>query len=452
MAAMRMDVRGTIVFIALSMLLMFGLAALADEPTPANGQLQPIPHQTAPDAVVPEPSQETALHPNGAVPDDNGQCEDFCGMPCCSLPGRFWLRGDYLMWWTSGMRLPPLVTTSPQGTSSADAGVLGLPTTKILFGDERVFDNGRSGFRTTMGFWLDNCHAWGVEVDYFELGGESRDYASGYSNGLPILARPIYNTQTIAQSRELVAYPKEVAGEVTVGTKDFFRSAGVDLSYNLCCCDSCDPCADNCCPTMLFCCRTDLLIGYRHYRLNDSVRVHENLRSLSEPTEDWLYDIKDSFRARNDFQGSELGLRTQIHRGCWSVDFLVKVALGINRQEVLIDGQTIITPPDQPVQVRDGGVFAVRSNEGLYKRDVFTVIPQLGVDFSYQLNCNWRAFLGYNVLYWGCVARSADQIDLNVDPRNIPNVQDPALPFPAYPGKTTCFWAHGVNVGLEFRF
>jgi hypothetical protein len=435
------------------MSLVLGRMASAQEPRPANGQLQPIPHP-ATEPAAPEAGQEATLQPNGISPDGEEPCADFCGMPCCSLPGRFWLRADYLMWWTSGMRLPPLVTTSTDpNTPSANVGVLGDPRTAILFGDERVFDNGRSGARATIGVWLDNCHHWGVEMDYFELGGESRDYASGYSTGYPYLARPLYNTLTIAQSRELVAYTGEVEGEVTVGTKDYFRSAGVDLTYNLCCCDSCDSCADECCPTMLFCCRTDLIVGYRHYRLNDSVLVHENLRKLSAPTENWLFDIKDSFRAQNDFQGSELGLRTRIHRGCWSVELLAKMALGVNRQQVVIDGQTIVTPPaPQPVQVRDGGVFAVRTNEGLYTRDVFTVIPQLGVDFSYQLNCNWRAFLGYNVLYWGCVVRSGDQIDLNVDPRNVPIVQDPALPFPAYPGKTTCFWAHGVNVGLEFRF
>ena len=66
--------------------------------------------------------------------DDQCQCQDFCGTAFCGPPGRVWLRADYLMWFTTGTRLPPLVTTSPQGTPANQAGVLGAPGTTILFG------------------------------------------------------------------------------------------------------------------------------------------------------------------------------------------------------------------------------------------------------------------------------------------------------------------------------
>ena len=39
---------------------------------------------------------------------------------------RLWVDTDYLMWWTAGAGTPPLVTTSPQGTNPAVAGVLVL--------------------------------------------------------------------------------------------------------------------------------------------------------------------------------------------------------------------------------------------------------------------------------------------------------------------------------------
>ena len=91
-----------------------------------------------------------------------------------------------------------------------------------------------------------------------------------------------------------------------------------------------------------------------------------------------------------------------------------------------------------------------------YERDAFTMIPELGVDLGYQVNCRWRAHLGYNILYWGCVSRAADQISLYVDPRNVPSssAYNPAaaLPFPQFPDKTACFWAQGMNAGAEFRF
>jgi len=419
------------------------------DPPPAN-EMTPLPEQNG-------KVQEGQAEDQQAIEEEEDDCEEFCGFPCCTPPGKLWLRADYLMWWTNGIRLPPLVTTSPQGTTASEAGVLGYPNTTILFGDQTVANDGRAGIRITMGMWLDNCHNWGIEVDYFTIGEKNANF-NEYSTGDPILARPLYNVQTIAQSRELVAYPDIVEGRVTADAKDYFQGTGVWLTYNLCCNECGEPCcetADECCcaPPLMYCCRTDLLVGFRYYKHSSSVLIREDLRVTQEgPTENWLFDITDNFRARNDFYGSELGLRTRVHRGRWSLEMLAKVAVGNTRQVITIEGQTIVTPTDQPTEIREGGVFAVRSNMGTYNRDAFTMIPQLGVEVGYQLNCNWRAYMGYNLLYWGCIAQAADQIDLYIDPRNIPPTQDPALPFPAFSGKTSCFWAQGANVGLECRF
>ena len=225
-------------------------------------------------------------------------------MPCCSPPGRFWLRGDFLMWWTNGMRLPPLVTTSPQGTPRGQAGVLGSPATTILFGDQTIANDGRPGFRTTLGMWLDNCHSWDLEFDYFNLGEREANFSQS-STGDPILARPLYDVQAMQQSSQLVAYPGVVEGTVTVNAKDYFQSAGVSLSYSLCCCNCCavvrlvrpGSVREACGPPLLFCCRTDLLVGYRYYNLSDSVAINENLRSLEPATLDFVTTVDDSFRA-----------------------------------------------------------------------------------------------------------------------------------------------------------
>ena len=71
-------------------------------------------------------------------------------------------------------------------------------------------------------------------------------------------------------------------------------------------------------------------------------------------------------------------------------------------------------------------------------------MPQLGLELGYQLSCHWRAYIGYDLLYWGIVAKAADQIDLNLDPRNFPPSTQRGLPFPQFPGKTDSFWAQGV--------
>ena len=183
------------------------------------------------------------------------------------------------------------------------------------------------------------------------------------------------------------------------------------------------------------------------------------MRDLSSSsTRLWTFNVLDSFRTRNDFYGGELGLRTQINRGRWSLDFLTKLALGDTSTIIGIMGTTTATPPSQPTQPTTlGGVLALPSNIGTYyQRDAFTMIPELGLDLGYQVNCHWRVHLGYDIIYWGCVSRAADQISPYVDPRNIPShtsVYNPtASPFPQFPDKTACFWVQGMNVGTEFRF
>ncbi len=109
-----------------------------------------------------------------------------------------WVQAEGLVWWLKGNRLPALVTTSPNGTPRAQAGVLGAPGTNVLFGDERVDGEAHGGFRTAMGVrlghWFDCLMDSELEFDYFWLGDgqSSGDFYAG-SLGDPILARPFYN-------------------------------------------------------------------------------------------------------------------------------------------------------------------------------------------------------------------------------------------------------------------
>ncbi len=350
----------------------------------------------------------------------------------------------------------------PQWNAGGPSGRVGHPGTTVLFGDATMGDDMRSGFRTTFGMWLGPCHRWDVEFDYLSLGERSNEF-SMFSTGFPILARPFFNVETNAQASELVAYPGVLQGTVAAVARTYLQAAGMTFSRNLCscdsCCESCDCCEETCggapacCPPLLHCCRTDLLIGFRYYNLADFVGVTEDLGVTQPgPSQGTAIGVSDNFRASNNFYGSEIGLRTQIYRGRWSFEVLTKIAMGNNHQTITIDGQTTITPLGGTTQTYDAGVLAGGTNGGVYQRDQFTIIPQLGLEVGYQLNCHWRAYLGCDLLYWGAVTRAADQIDLNLDPRNFPPITAQGLPFPQFPGKTDAFWAAGLHLGLERRF
>src|SRR5262249_13779926 len=83
--------------------------------------------------------------------------------------GGTWAEAEYLLWWMRGASLPPLVTTSPPGTPQSQAGVLGAPGTRVLFGGSDVNDEARSGGRFRLGTWLDDCQRFGLEVGGFLL-------------------------------------------------------------------------------------------------------------------------------------------------------------------------------------------------------------------------------------------------------------------------------------------
>jgi Putative beta barrel porin-7 (BBP7) len=434
-------------------LILSAAFSFAAAPAPSEGSTEEIPTPAAT-----EKTEIVTTANEGNITTE--QCGEagctFEGVPLCSPPGRFWVRGDWMMWWTNGSNLPPLVTTSPQGTPQAQAGVLGQPGTSILFGNSTVYDDARAGVRITFGGWLDNCHRWGLEADWLTLGGKSINFVDT-SNGNPILARPFFNVQTNAQDSQLKAYPGVVTGTVNVIGNDSFESVGLDLRLNLCCnscgdccsetCDAgCGPsCSDPCC---LYYCRTDLLVGYRHYTMTDNLSIGENIFDTRVNSR---FLITDIFDTRNEFNGTELGLNTELRRGRWSLGLLAKMAIGENHETATINGTTTIdngqTQTTTPV-----GIYAVASNSGVHPKDQFVVIPQFGAELGCQVTCRTRIFAGYNLIYWAPVMRAGDQIDLNIDPRQFAPPVAGALPFPQYLARQTNFWAQGINIGAEYRF
>jgi hypothetical protein len=400
-------------------------------------------------------SLERNLEPKVCVECDDEECGKCAKLPVYNFPNRFWFRGDYLYCWTSETPRVPLVTTSPPGTPSTQAGV--LPNATILYGDQPNNDC-RSGARATVGMWIEPSRTWGLEFDYLTIGSRANNFDQN-STGDPILARPFFNIETGLQASHLVAYPGIVSGSIAVDAEDYFQSAGALVSYFLCssgtCGETCDPCLaagnDNDCFTLST--RTDLLAGFRYYNLSDRLGVVENTRiTQTGPTQNTTFQVTDNFRARNDFYGAELGLRTRMYRSRWSFEFLGKLALGNTHQMVTVNGQTVVNAPNQPTQTFKTGFLGLYTNGGSHQADVFTMVPQLGAEMGYQVSDKLRVFCGYNLIYWACVSRAADQIDLNIDPRNLPPPLSGSAPFPTYPDKQSSFWAQGINAGFECRF
>lgn len=367
---------------------------------------------------------------------------------------------DYMAMWVKGNQLPPLVTTSPLGTPQAQAGVLPVSaTTSILFGGERVDQDMRSGGRINLGYWLIDGEFLGVEGQYFALQpGHTRfDATSIFSDGIQpgdqILARPFFNVNpNLPEPRQdaaIVAFPDPYTlfqsqgpldGSINIKTTSNLQSAGALLRKLI---------------WMDFTsrCRLDLLLGYRFMRYDDSVIIDDAWDFL--PNSGIIGPVsfasQDTFSAKNQFHGGELGVKAQKYWGPLSAEIVAKVAFGNNHQTMYIDGfNTITTVAGSSTTA--GGLLAQPTNMGTYDRNVFAILPEGNVNLRLDLTANLRATLGYTYVYMNRVQRSGEAINTTVNPTQFSGGTLVGDAKPSFTFNSTPFWAQGATAGIEYRW
>src|SRR6202040_2758039 len=99
---------------------------------------------------------------------------------------------------------------------------------------------------------------------------------------------------------------------------------------------------------------------------------------------------------------------------------LGKVALGATHEVVDIHGATVLTSPAGATVVTPAGFLASESNSGHFTRDVFAVVPELGINVGCQITRHLRASVGYTFLYWSSVVRPGGQVDVGLSGTRIP--------------------------------
>lgn len=371
---------------------------------------------------------------------------------------RIYVQADYLSFWTKGNALPPLVTTSPLGTPQSQAGRLPVSaTTAILFGGNRVDQGQRNGGRINVGYWLIDGEFLGIEGQYFALqqGSTGFDAVSNFSSNpnSQILARPFFNVDpNLAMPEQdalIVAFPDGfnlgaftgiLDGAINIRTTSNLQSAGA-LMRRLIWIDF----------TMQR--RLDLLLGYRFFRIGDSVTINDqsDFIGTSDPV-NISFVSQDLFSSRNLFNGGEIGLKWQSYHGRLSLELIGKCAFGNNHQETYINGFTVRTVDGQAPVEFEGGLLAQPTNIGTHRRNVFAVLPEANANLRFDITCNLRATLGYTFIYINRVQRSGDAINLTVNGSQIDGGTLVGPPEPAFRPDDTAFWAHGVSAGVEYRW
>lgn len=355
------------------------------------------------------------------------------------IAGRVEARIEWLLWFGKGDRVPPLVTTGP-GTPRDQAGVLGAAGTTVLFGDEGLNESAGDRAHFGLDYWLTRDHGAGVEFQYFFLGRNTQSFQAD-DNSFAVLARPIFNTATQAEDAALTAYPGVQSGSANVAATSDLQGAEALLRKTWFCRESG---------------RLDFLLGYRYVRLSDDLRIDE-AETFIDPTGTVpvgsTLALTDRFSTVNEFQGADFGVASDWRCGRFDWGVVLKIGLGNTNSRVSISGNTVATEPTLAPVASQGGLLAQASNIGQYEQNRFTMLPELGVNFGFDLTRRLRLTGGYSLLYWGGVARSGDQIDLNLAPEQFPPSQNAAASrFPQFRFAATDYWAQGLSLGLDCRF
>jgi len=470
-------------------------SSAAPRPFPTGGQL--IWHRADPEPIhMPqaEPPLESgpvqsgpALNPGtplarplapGYTDDGCGSCMEACPCSCdpdgscCCYPGnRFYASAEALFWMTNGDRLPPLVTTGP-ADAGRSAGGIGVPGTQILYGNQSVGDQLRTGGRFMAGYWFDDCRQFGLEAGFLFLGSANDNFIAT-SDGSRVLTRPALIMEPFAtRAVEVVGRPAAFdaagnlvvpafAGAIQVSHHSSFWGSEANFRSNLLCGEN------------YF---LDGLLGFRSLNLSERLDIVETPQILTPSifldtgftappgaffaVNQELDVVHDSFATKNRFYGGQVGLAGETRYGPVSFGFTGKLGLGSNQQSVDIIGTTSTTVFPGPFGpgfnvLSNGGFLALGSNIGHYTRNVFSVTPELTLNVGYQLTDHVRAFVGYNFMYWSNVVRPGQQIDLAVNASQPPLALVPGVvgtPRPVFAFHGSDFYAQGAQVGLEVRY
>lgn len=378
------------------------------------------------------------------------------GEPDGSL--RTWIDAEYLLWWFEPAPVSqPLVTTGPPSTLFRPGnGAFGLSNTSLLSGNGIMAGGPYSGYRLEGG-WINTCDEFGFEGQFYYLAPHNiSDTFSSNSSGSPLLARPIIDAATGANSVLFVSSPGNSTGSINVTSNTGLLNADANLLW---------PALRGCCDETEIIKFVHLLGGFRYLNFRENLSIAQSTAFL--PSGIGFFDglpvtspgslgIGDNFHALNQFYGGQIGFQAGLVWWRFAINATGKAAIGSMREEESISGVTTAYQFGT-TQTTSGGLLAQSSNIGAHNRNMFAFIPEGNLTFSLEITPQIKLTLGWSVLWISNLARPGDMLDRTVNRTLVPSSQSffPGVGGPARPGFTwngTDFLATGLNVGLGLRF
>jgi hypothetical protein len=368
------------------------------------------------------------------------------------------LEGEYLLWWLrpGGTDQPLLTTGTLTNPITSGSGVLGTPTTSVLAGNQNFNQGPYSGFRVNAG-WIHCDDTFGVTGSFFYLTQRGRDFPfNSDTGGNPLIARPVVDARTGAETVLFVAAPNAFSGGADISSSTLLF--GFDANGLL-------PVRRGCCDDEVNC-YVNLLGGFRYLNLRDDLSIVSNTAVLPAGitffnglpvTSPGSLGVTDDFRTLNQFYGGQIGAQAGVTWWLFNINGVAKIAAGTMREEANISGTTTASFFNGPTQTTNGGLLAGNTNIGSHTRNIFAVVPEGQLNVQVEITSQIKLMLGYTILYVSNVQRPGQLIDRSVNRTALPSSElfNPGVPGPAHPAflwSGTDFWAQGVNFGISLRF
>ncbi|HEY7159132.1 MAG TPA: BBP7 family outer membrane beta-barrel protein [Gemmataceae bacterium] len=420
----------------------------AEAPTPAEQKAappnvlppQPVPARPAPPPPEDLPAPAPTLVPPPTPPPGPPPLAPplFADAALDGFATRFWLSADYLLWWTKGDHLPPLITTG--SPTDAVPGAIGQPGTQVLFGGDSS-NQLHSGARFRGGYWITHDQTFGVDGTFFFLGSRSGRFDET-SDGVPILTRPFFNPNSNQEDAFLTAFPAQQNGSLAATLSSRLWGADADLRG------------------MLFrgaSYQVSLLGGFRFLDLRESLGMKQMDLFLPSSGSGLFTSATtmDRFHTSNQFYGGQIGTDVMWCRGRFYVNVLTKVGFGTSVEAADITGWSTWANSNGQSGRVGVGELALPSNLGHFRQSQFAVVPEVGLNLGYAVTQHIRLTFGYTLIYWSRVLRVGDQVDRVINPTEFTALAGGSMigpPRPSFTFNDSAFWAQGLNFGLEFRY
>jgi len=290
------------------------------------GYLPPIPMPPSTGGTPPP----TTANPNGFAFDP---CFPDQRSPRVVVHQEAWVRGDWLYWSLRSAPIPPLIVTGNPGLPGS--GIPGSGNVASVVGP--AHDLGSfNGARVTIGQWYDPDGELGGEISAFVLQrkGSNQQFMGSPTQSLSV---PIVGTDGTIGVYDF-SYPGRFTGALALQSSSFLWGGEANLLHRWY--------GDGCVSV-------DGLFGYRYLQLDERLDLLGRAQSVGAvstflgatlPTGTTVF-TRDSFRARTDFQGAQIGARLEVRRSLFTVTAYGKGGVGANIQTLRVDGSTTATGP-----------------------------------------------------------------------------------------------------------